>query len=473
MKRISLIALGWTLAVATPAVAQSDQENAQRGTAPDSAVEWDRDCPHPDTVRDGGFSWLRSGTLEPRECVLAGIVEWRRELSYTEHTPDAVFRGTLSWSEQLLRHYELRADRQQRIMDVESAVSFTGALGAGLSGRVGAATQRAWLGASFFPLLLMQQNNNEPTRDIYHAGAIGLAQINQRYETLFRIVAVSSVEEQTATTTVTQSPTTAANQLPHCSPPAPDSTETTLAGIVAEVSQWPASDRGAILPEAQRLLRACESLRSASNQIDIVDSNVQALQREWARYYADDVLELDAALLERDRDFRSTPFESIRLMTGAPFRALDNFLTGENTTAALDALKVANAFSGLSRTLSPITLPPAPRTVEPIEPLSAAAWARLSTTERPSAEANQRYANQAQPLSQRVPEVVITLDRLATQLRSAQDWHNYRAGELAQLRQAAASNHLKFEFSTASRTVNVTLAPPPPPPPSPPTQTAN
>ena len=87
------------------------------------------------------------------------------------------------------------------------------------------------------------------------------------------------------------------------------------------------------------------------------------------------MLQLDHAIVGKDRELRYSPSQTLSALAASPLRAADMLLTGENTKAAIDNLRTQVAFSGLNRNLATIGLPPLPGAAPAIAPLSGAALA--------------------------------------------------------------------------------------------------
>jgi len=115
------------------------------------------------------------GALNARLCAVAAIDALRNPgiLDAGFSNPEIPLRFSFEAVRDLEYFYQRRAERQQTLIDWSSGVTVFGAAGAAASGRVGAATQRAWGYAALLPVVMGQLNAHEPTRNLYTAGALG------------------------------------------------------------------------------------------------------------------------------------------------------------------------------------------------------------------------------------------------------------------------------------------------------------
>lgn len=388
----------------------------------DGAMMWHAVGDEACVSEDGGFFRRLNppGRLTPRECVLRNL-----------HSAGVTgrFDDVGRYADQLQGHYYLRSGRQQRFMDNGAAVTFTGALGAGLSGRVGAATQRAWLGVAFMPLLLTNVNANEPTRDLFHAGTLGLGLLSHRYDTMKSYVRTLTTVENSAI----------ASPPPDCA---------LAAETLRITSVWAqGDDRTALLPEAQRLLAGCLAVQADYQHTELTISALRALEQHWTSDFAQDVFELDRLLVYKDRQFRFSPSETIGAMAAAPFRTLDTFLSGQDTTQALKTMQTVVAFEDMTLSLAPMHLPARRDVTAPIALLDGAARARASAQTRAA----------RQPSIDAVAGVVSVLERAGRDLNVAQNRQAYRSSLIAEFYGAAALRHLVFAFSASRGVVSVRL----------------
>ncbi len=380
---------------------------------------------------EGSTMWRRlnpPGRLTPRECVLRNLYRAGEEERFSD---------LQRYTAQLQGHYYLRSGRQQRFMDNGAGVTFIGALGAGLSGRVGVATQRAWLGVAFLPVLLTNVNANEPTRDLFHAGALGLGLVSRRYEIMHHALETLQATQGSALATP---------------PPNCDG----VARALRDVSAWPqgGDDRAAVLPEALRLTEACRSVDADYQNTEITLSALRALEAHWASDLANDAFALDRLLIYKDRQFRFSPSETVGAMAAAPFRTLDNFLSGQDTAQALKTMQTVMAFENMNVTLSQMQVPARHEATATVTMLSPQARARATAQNRANG-----------PSLSRLTTALETLDRTARELSIAQNRQAYRSQVLSEFYDLAAARYLVFTFSPTSGVVSVELRSTLPPPP--------
>lgn len=369
------------------------------------------------------------GRLTPRECVLRNVYRAGEAGRFTD---------VGNYADQLQGHYYLRSGRQQRFMDNGAAVTFIGALGAGLSGNVGVATQRAWLGVAFLPVLTTNVNANEPTRDLFHAGALGLGLVSRRYDAMHNSLTTLTAVENSAYST-------------------PPEDCAAIATATQTVSAWAqGDDRTAILPEAQRLLTGCRGVWADYQHTQLTLSALGALRQHWASDFSRDVYALDRLLMYKDRQFRFSPAETIGAMAAAPFRTLDTFLSGQDTTQALKTMQTVMAFENMNIALTQMQLPTRRDVTAPITLLNAAASARGGAQTRAA----------RQPSLSAVSGVLSTLDRTARELDVAQSRQAYRSQLLSDFYASASARHLEFSFSATSGVVSVDLRATPSTPPA-------
>lgn len=328
----------------------------------------------------------------------------------------------------LARFYMDRSSRQQRILDVASSVVVIGAIGAAASGNVSTNTQNNWIYGALTPVVLAQFNANEPTRDLFFAGSLGMNLVTQRYDHL--VGAAKRLKDRhkgfeartSQGCTDARAAVTAANRL-----------------------QAERADRAVIFPEAQRVMDQCHALEGAHAQLDLVVAAINAGQADWPASYARDALALDAALLTKDRDLRFTPIETVSAILASPFRAIDTLISGTDAQAALKKLETQEAFEGLDLTLAPVALPVPP--------------AELNTPLRVSDAARARGA-----ASSDAAHVLTTLEKAVRGLETERLSLAQNIGVAKEQQLAAQVTNLDFDYNAISRRVTVSLNQPAPPP---------
>lgn len=364
--------------------------------------------------RAGAFGKFQAGQLSARECAL-------QSLAMADDVP-----AVKSAADLLGGFYSRRAQRQQTMLDTGAGVTFVGALGAGFSGRVGVATQKAWLGGAFAPLVLTQHHSNEPTRDLFQAGALALALVSQRYATLHDLSGSLGAPAAAGRTACDQ----AESQL-------------------ATVAGWPAGDdKVALLPEAQRAADACRDLSIRRAQLSEFLDSAKARAGALPRFYRCDVTRLDQRLIDRDRDFRYSPVETLSSLLATPLRTVDFLVTGTDTQALVGQMRVQTAFVGLDLRLTPLILPALPSPSPVSAHLAGPARARAFADDkgRPRGLTQAKVLSTAQALGSAF--VAIQADERVL---------NTTLADAAVLKSAADATSLVFSYDNASRLANVTL----------------
>jgi len=330
-------------------------------------------------------------------------------------------------------YYSRRAERQQTFLDAGSLVTVIGAAGA-FQGNLSQQAREAWGVVAFTPSIVSQFNVYEPTRELFHGGSVAVQLITLRYDRLLRAIDM-----------VNEAPT------PHrdCAP-FREAVTNIRARRVVNPRQRPMPPSydvdGVLFNEAVRLGAACETLRARAATLDFAVSSARRLRSFFAQEYAADILALDKALLAKDRDLRNTPIETLASILTSPLRAADFAITGENTKAAVDALKTQVAFSGLSRSLASVALPALPQTgaVASIAPLSDAALALGNTEVSPAMRAD-----------------VEDLRVHSANLVGIQAQQAYSERFASEMTRAAAADYLTFAYDAVTNTTLVTVGPRP------------
>lgn len=358
------------------------------------------------------------GDLGARECAVRAL-EGASDLSSTPSYL-AVRRDVM----RLHGFYNRRAQRQQAFMDFGSGVSIIGAAGA-FEGGISDSTRRAWAIAAFVPVVFSQFNAYEPTRELFHGGALALQLITLRYDRYNRALGLLEGVGRTV----------------DCAP---------YAEALATIQRWSRTDASAetraydpdrlLLAEARRLNSACLDLKRRAEELGFATSYAAHLRPYLAAEYAADVLQLDHAIVGKDHELRYSPSETLSALVASPLRAADMLLTGENTKAAIDSLKTQIAFSGLNRNLATIGLPPLPAAAPPIAPLSESALS-LGRPEAPD-EVNTQ---------------VTTLRALAEGLRVRHARQTFELRLAGELSGAASADYLTFAYDAATTTTTVSI----------------
>ena len=332
-------------------------------------------------------------------------------------------------------YYSRRAERQQTFLDAGSLITIIGAAGA-FQGNLSNQTREAWGVVAFTPSIVSQFNVYEPTRELFHGGSVAVQLITLRYDRLLR----SMDRIQPARTPASD-----------CSP-----FSTAVSNIrsrrIVDPRRRPALPPydvdGVLLNDAVRLAAVCEMLRSRAGALDFAVESARRLRSSFAQDYAADLLALDEALLAKDRDLRNTPIETLASILTSPLRAADFAITGENTKAAVDALKTQVAFSGLSRSLATVALPELPRSGVVPTPagLSDAAIALAGGSNSPDLKADTE-----------------NLRSLGAELISLQAQQAYAEHFASELIRAAEADYLTFSYDATTNTTLVTVGPSPAP----------
>lgn len=365
------------------------------------------------------------GDLNARLCALAALELLRTPiepsaLGSSEQNAGAVLnRFAVEATRDLEYFYQRRAERQQTFIDWSSGVTVVGVAGAAGSGRVGAATQRAWGYAALLPVVLGQLNAHEPTRNLYSAGALGLTLIQARYAVL------AESEREIDITRITLDR--------NCAP----------AGTYAVAGSAPATQAAThalLAAERNRLVGLCLELGDRVDRLGRFDASLRAASLRHARGLAADAYALDDRLLRQDRDLRFTPLETLRNLATAPFRAVDSLISGQDVDGAVSGFQSALALDRVSLTLSEVHLRPGPAALD--EPIRV----NVDTFARASAEGG-AAATAAQGLATFARSLEATREEYAAQRAAAE-----------RARAAAAARHLNVRYDASAGVPVVTLA---------------
>lgn len=338
------------LALCTGACASTGAPSRTLAAAPAGDV-----CPpaSPRSSTGGVFVTSRNfgeGALTERQCQVETL---RWQLAGGEPMEMADTRRRVG---EMRRLYEARAGRQQAIEDGSSAVSVTGGIGLLAGAGTTAMTESYWGALALAPIVFSQINAYEPTRDLFHGGGVGLDLITGRYETLSRGEQVLSafMTAHAAPDSVLTQAQTACDGL--------EAQRQTVLGWADETV-----DRALVGAELQRVQARCAEYRSMLNGLGGVRAAYAAWRAQLPAMLAADALHLDTQLVQRDRELRYTPIQTVSRIVAAPFRTVETLLTGENSRQAIDSVRTQAAFSNMDLRLSNIDLPALPPTApEPI-----------------------------------------------------------------------------------------------------------
>lgn len=355
--------------------------------------------------------------------------------------------------------YSRRAQRQQTLLDLGSTVTFVGAAGA-FEGGISDSTRNAWIIAGVLPSVIGRINSFEPTRELYHGGALAVHLITLRHERLTRAMTMlqdprppdcSPLDSAIIAITESRERARAAEQVAanaqSLAQRQPNATNVRAAQTrAAEAAAARYDPDGVLLGEARRLRGVCSGLRRRAAAIRTSREQAGRFSDAIAVDFANDLLQLDRALLAKDRDLRYTPIETLTALATSPLRALDSLVSGENSQAALDSLKTQIAFSGLNRSLSTIALPPIPPTIPAVGPVAGLSEAALALEQ----SGNSSMAAVVHVLRDRAEQLADDQQALALEERFVSD-----------LLGAVAADYLTFQFDAPTGTTVVTVGPRP------------
>lgn len=381
-----------------------------------------------DDSRTAARSRARRGRTEDRACALEYLVEIRRyTMMVSSGNNDGVWPELIEGAERLNEFYLARSERQQTFLNRAAATTGIGAAGATLSSAAGASTVRYWGYGALIPVAFVNFHANEPTRDLYYAGHIGLQLILDRYMRLNNRLAMLRMEldHRAARTT----------ELPTCEG---------LSGVLNEVESWPAGDdRSAFLPAVRDVATACQALAISENNMRAFVRAAELRAMEWPYGLASDALALDYLVADRDNRLRTTPARAFSSSIVAPLRAVDSLVSGSNPQGALNALATNEILDDARVLLHPIELPPAPTTSTTaiVYPVSLEARATA-----PGEAARVRAVNDW--LRERIPRI--------EQARRDQSVLTTLA---ADIREAAIQSQLTFDYQVQTGMVSVVIKP--------------
>ncbi|AQR61511.1 hypothetical protein BZG35_07485 [Brevundimonas sp. LM2] len=327
-----------------------------------------------------------------------------------------------------MRYYERRAQRQQTFLDGGSLITLIGAAGA-FQGNITQQTREAWAVAAFTPSIISQFNVYEPTRELFHGGALAVQLITRRYERMFETLDILKKPPEGLSCALYSS------------------LMSEIAGA-RQAAKAPVvyDPEGVLLGEVRRINDACNALAARRNTIIVVARIATDRRARLGRDYAWDLLTLDNALVAKDQQMRSTPIQTLTALVSSPLRAVDFAITGENAQNGLNALKTQVAFAGMNRSLMALDIPglPTQGAVGPIAPLSERALA-LDTAGAPTD----------------LKDHIGRLRALSGALEAAQFEQSYYERASSVLGQAISSDHLTFAYDATTNTTVVKVGPRP------------
>lgn len=361
-------------------------------------------------------------------------------------------------SDCLKRYYGLRAGRQQTALDAESGMVFFGAVGSLASVNAGATTQAYWNYAAILPVVVAEFNANEPTRDLYAGARIGLDIVAGRY---LRLAVLTDILEKN--TGASSSRKTVAH-IEGCN----------ALKALKPVEDWASGeDKTAMLPDYRKLRQACDNATFMDLGLQGLCDAAVAWRTSYSSAYARDLLRLDDEILNKDRDLRYSPIETLSAMAAAPFTAAATLLSGENGSKAVDRLKTQRVFSALNVPLEPINLPPPPAPMPDYLVVGDAALARpaaalAAETAAPKLSAKAAAAaalvQPRKPTAQEVQVMLNTLQAAAKGLNTARGDLNNRLMIANRIATLAAYDRLDFNYDANTARISVVLATTAPPP---------
>lgn len=429
MKTVRIIGVLAAVLVVTPAPSRASPASANPGICDANAG---------DIVER-----IDAGSLAARQCAVNIIERQGRPSNPTSgsaHGGLVGLPGVADGVAKLQAYYVQRAHRQQTIMDLQAGMVVLLSLGAAAASGTPASTQRIWAYSAFAPVINSQINANEPTRNLYHGGALGLGLINERYDRISQL-----------------SPHAPATDPALCS----DTERKKLVDLSADIRRWGTTgasagmadgeltaareDRTALLKDADRLIETCDTLRERHAGAGEFRGALDVAVGRLAAGLSQDALALDQALLERDRGLRASPAETVGAIIASPLRTLDTILTGNSAQTAVNALKTQAAFAGLNQALSPIRLPAAP--------LAIASPQEISAESRLRSGASGRTSGHSDAFSKAFADLNDQRNWLAGRVSR---W-NRLAATLADIAAAGQADTLRFQYDPLTGSVDITL----------------
>lgn len=380
--------------------------------------DWDR-C----TAGTTSLQRFAAGAAHRRRCVVATLTRLQDDVEPELAEVRPVAR-------ELAEFYAARSERNQSIVDGSAGTTGIGALGYALSGPAGAVTQSYWGYAALAPILLVQFNANEPTKDLFFAAYIAASLITDRYNRLEnRLDQLSEVD--------------ASIDCAH------------MDALHREVVNWPAGDnKTATLPVATAMARRCRDIRYGNLLIDEVLDNAELRRDFWPRSYAKDMIGLEIMVRERDAALRTTPSQALTMLVSTPLRALDTLVSGQNAQAAIDTIRVQNALSNLGFTLTDVMPSYTVSTIATPYLVPAEVAGRIDL---PAVAARSQSMGQAEAGAYDPGGMASRLIDFAEVMELARIRYNSRVLLAQELLQAVDAKALSFAYNAQSRRADVSL----------------
>lgn len=346
----------------------------------------------------------------------------------------------------LQSHYKSRADRQQTWLDRSGAITALGSIIALGSGGAGQVTQTRWAALGLAPVLNANIQAYEPTRELYEAGSGGIDRLRGRYVDYERVL-------QGLEASFPQKPlATSATGLMKM--------RCDAARTQAELTEGWANDvpRQALLSEARAVVRTCDAAAANDAGLTALRTEANLVQARAPEYYARDVLALHDQMVSLDRQVRHTPAKTLSTLVASPFLAVGELLVGEDGVTTANGMKEAALLSGLSVDLSPLGLTPAPKALDPVEPLSASAGDVVDGWLKTEKDVDRR---------KKVITARAALDAANTALITYQGDVALAHGQAQELARLARQTKLEMKVDDKTRQAAMVLAEPAPPEPKP------
>jgi hypothetical protein len=376
---------------------------------------------------------MLDGRLAARECALRKLSRFTN-YGLDDPTTSASYVAARRSGQLLQRYYIRRAQLQQTFLDIGSLGTIVGGAGA-LSGNQSTSSRTSWAIGAFVPSIISQFNGFQPKRELYHGGALAVQIITARYDRLFRshifLQQISQIDCREA-------------QL----------LKSEIEGALRSDSALPEYDKERMLrQEINRLHDVCASLKTHAESINFIKGYAHEIRAVMIADYANDLLTLDQALLAKDRSLRYTPVGTLSAIIASPLRAADLAITGQDTKAALDTVRMQEVFSGLNRSLAQTPLPPLPSEmpVGVVAPASAAllTLAAPLPSNAPNTPENRRRRAEIDHATR--------VTALATRLAFEQKQVAFHHALMTEMLTAARSDILTFQYDSTTQTTTVSV----------------
>jgi hypothetical protein len=344
---------------------------------------------------------------------------------------------------ELGRLYDARAGRQQAWIDGSTMFTAGSSLAYIANSGAGATTLSYLGGATLLPVLVSQFNAHEPTRDLYHASSLGMSLIAARYEGLRAIRTKLAFHENHSVARAIVG-----------------NAETACVGAIGaaqdvqgRVKEGP--ERTALLVELKALGSACSNYLADLRALRAYRLDLEMTLVDAPQLYASDVINLDALVLQADRQLRATPLKTLTAIAASPFSSASTLLTGEDGQAAIATLKAQEVFGELKGTLSPINFGSVPKMTLAATPVSIDSLFAIDAAAAKLIGKGQGDAYQ---------HSAIALRAAARELNAARPLLAKQFDLLATADVLVASTQLDFTCDVSTRKVRVSLDKPKPPP---------